>query len=214
MTGKRFALGDAAIDLVSGRVRAPDGDETELARPVRRGAFPADPACRVMLKVPPTGGGGVALRGCEIGVIGAGMGGLAAELCRWRGGALGSGYSSEPDVWARSEPASSSARTPSQCSRPLACAMRWRPRRARRRRWNCIGHHGGRLVARVPLGQATEARYGRPYWHLHRADLLAAMTEGVVEAGWRGIRLGSRVEAVETDGRGLRMRQARSSTWW
>ena len=30
MTGKRFALGDAAIDLAAGRVRAPDGTETEL----------------------------------------------------------------------------------------------------------------------------------------------------------------------------------------
>jgi TolB-like protein/DNA-binding winged helix-turn-helix (wHTH) protein len=30
MTGKRFALGDAAIDLAAGRVHAPDGTETEL----------------------------------------------------------------------------------------------------------------------------------------------------------------------------------------
>ena len=145
----------------------------------------------------------MALRGCEIGVIGAGIGGLAAALALARRGArvrvfeqaerlgeIGAGIQLGPNAVAVLEALGLRDAVATQASAPAAIELR--------------DHHGGRLVARVPLGQTTEARYGRPYWHLHRADLLAALTAGVVEAGVE-IRLGSRVEAVETDGRGLRI---------
>jgi 2-polyprenyl-6-methoxyphenol hydroxylase-like FAD-dependent oxidoreductase len=56
----------------------------------------------------------------------------------------------------------------------------------------------------LPLGQTTVEWYGQPYCHLHRADLLAALTAGVVEAGGE-IRLGTRIEAVMPDGGGVRI---------
>ena len=145
----------------------------------------------------------MALRGCEIGVIGAGIGGLAAALALARRGArvrvfeqaerlgeIGAGIQLGPNAVAVLEALGLRDAVATQASAPAAIELR--------------DHHGGRVVARVPLGQTTEARYGRPYWHLHRADLLAALTAGVVEVGVE-IRLGFRVEAVETDGRGLRI---------
>src|SRR5262245_43059985 len=37
----------------------------------------------------------------------------------------------------------------------------------------------GREVARIPLGAAAEARYGAPYWLIHRGDLQAALLAAV-----------------------------------
>ena len=33
-----------------------------------------------------------------------------------------------------------------------------------------LDHRSARVVARLPLGPTSIARYGRPYWHFHRAD--------------------------------------------
>ena len=44
----------------------------------------------------------------------------------------------------------------------------------------------GRIGARIyhaPLAQAAEARWGAPYLHVHRADLLAALADGARAAG-------------------------------
>jgi salicylate hydroxylase len=41
----------------------------------------------------------------------------------------------------------------------------------------------GRTVFRVPLGDRAEARWGAPYLHVHRADLLADLTEAARGAG-------------------------------
>jgi salicylate hydroxylase len=72
-------------------------------------------------------------------------------------------------------------------------------------------HRAGRLVARLPLGQAAVARYGRPYWHFHRADLVAVLAAGAVEAGVE-LALGRAVTAVEPDGAGVTLRTAEGET--
>src|SRR5262245_41794912 len=36
-----------------------------------------------------------------------------------------------------------------------------------------------RMLARAPLGAAAEARYGAPYWVIHRGDLQAVLLEAV-----------------------------------
>ena len=43
-----------------------------------------------------------------------------------------------------------------------------------------------RLVARLPLGDACVARYGRPYWQFHRADLLALLADAAARGRRRG----------------------------
>jgi len=63
----------------------------------------------------------------------------------------------------------------------------------------------GRTVGRVPLGQKCVARYGRPYWHFHRADLLEVLRSGAEAAGVE-LRLGSRVIATDQDTSGARLR--------
>jgi 2-polyprenyl-6-methoxyphenol hydroxylase-like FAD-dependent oxidoreductase len=52
----------------------------------------------------------------------------------------------------------------------------------------------GRVLARAPLGAATEARYGAPYWVIHRGDLQTALLEAVAATPDIALHLGSRVE--------------------
>jgi len=51
----------------------------------------------------------------------------------------------------------------------------------------------GALIYRAALGDAAEVRWGAPYLHVHRADLLAALSDGAYAAG-ADIRSGARVE--------------------
>ncbi|MEL6679181.1 MAG: FAD-dependent monooxygenase, partial [Pseudomonadota bacterium] len=44
-------------------------------------------------------------------------------------------------------------------------------------------HRRERLLMRVPLGDAYQARHGAPYLHIHRADLLHVLTEAAEGAG-------------------------------
>ena len=57
----------------------------------------------------------------------------------------------------------------------------------------------GRALMRMPLGAVAEARWGAPYLHIHRADLLACLTKAAEQAGV-SFALGSTVTAsVELD---------------
>jgi salicylate hydroxylase len=60
----------------------------------------------------------------------------------------------------------------------------------------------GRSVARVPLGLTAAARYGRPYWQFHRADLLGVLASHLGEAGVT-LRLGTRIARLEPEERGV-----------
>ncbi len=57
----------------------------------------------------------------------------------------------------------------------------------------------GRRVFSIPMGAAAVARYGAPYLHLHRADLLDILRQAAERAGVQ-LKLGSEVAAYE--GRG------------
>lgn len=52
-------------------------------------------------------------------------------------------------------------------------------------------------VVRIPLGDAVEARYGAPYWIVHRADLQAALLARVAQMPQIELRLGAAVEGVQ-----------------
>ncbi|HXF87212.1 MAG TPA: FAD-dependent monooxygenase [Xanthobacteraceae bacterium] len=43
----------------------------------------------------------------------------------------------------------------------------------------CIHAASGTRLARIPLGKLAAARYGAPYWVIHRADLQSALAEAV-----------------------------------
>jgi salicylate hydroxylase len=41
------------------------------------------------------------------------------------------------------------------------------------------GGYSGRMIAKTRMGERMEDRYGAPYWHIHRADLIAALAHTV-----------------------------------
>lgn len=143
------------------------------------------------------------LEGREIAVVGAGIGGLAAAIAlagrraRVRvfeqAGALGevgAGLQIAPNGVAVLETLGLRDAAEAVASQPEAVEL--------------VDRRGGRPVARVPLGQAIVARHGRPYWHLHRADLLGVLAAGAAEAGV-GLALGTRVTAVLPEAEGVRV---------
>ncbi|CAN7681388.1 FAD-dependent monooxygenase [Mesorhizobium sp. LjNodule214] len=58
-------------------------------------------------------------------------------------------------------------------------------------------------LARVPLGQAAESRWGAPYLVAHRADLQAALTAQVAERPGIDLVTGARVSSVATGPHGI-----------
>lgn len=147
----------------------------------------------------------MALAGCEIAVIGAGIGGLAAAtaLAQRRArvtvyeaapalGEVGAGIQVAPNGVAVLEALGMRDAVERVASLPEAVELR--------------DGRDGRRVARLALGAACVGRYGRPYWHLHRADLAAALADAAREAGV-ALRLGARVAEVagSSEGQALRV---------
>ncbi len=60
----------------------------------------------------------------------------------------------------------------------------------------------GREIARLPLAEAAAARYGAPYWAIHRGDLQAALASAVAQSAQIVVKLGMRVDdfAVHANG--------------
>jgi salicylate hydroxylase len=140
----------------------------------------------------------MALTGTEIVVVGAGIGGLAAALALAQRGArvtvlerapelreVGAGLQVGPNGVAVLEALGLRDAAEDHASLPEAILLR--------------DYRDGRTVARVPLGRECVARYGRPYWQFHRADLLALLANGARQAGVT-LRLGAPVTGVETTG--------------
>lgn len=63
----------------------------------------------------------------------------------------------------------------------------------------------GRVIAHRPLGDVSEARYGAPYYQVHRADLVQLLLDAVRE---RGIPVegGQPCSGIEMDGDGVALR--------
>lgn len=145
----------------------------------------------------------MAVSGREIAVIGAGVGGLAAALALARRGArvtvfeaaaglaeVGAGVQIGPNGVAVLEALGLRGAAEAVASLPEAIELR--------------DHRAGRLVARLPLGRTCVARYGRPYWQMHRADLIAVLAQGAAEAGV-ALETARRVAGVEATGAGVRL---------
>jgi salicylate hydroxylase len=61
----------------------------------------------------------------------------------------------------------------------------------------------GREIARLPLGEAAAARYGTPYWAIHRGDLQAVLAAAVAQRPEITVKLGMRVEDHAVHARGV-----------
>jgi salicylate hydroxylase len=66
-----------------------------------------------------------------------------------------------------------------------------------------------REIVRIPLGREVEARYGAPYWVIHRADLQAGLIEALEGTSDFVLRLSSKVEDYAAHAHGLTV-QARA----
>jgi salicylate hydroxylase len=114
----------------------------------------------------------------SVAVIGGGIGGLAAALSLLRAGIdvevfeqaaafgeIGAGIQIGPNaarILHRLVPA------------PALTAQAVRPLAVHQRRWD-----DGRMLQQAPLGDAVEQAFGAPYYHFHRADLLAALASAL-----------------------------------
>lgn len=140
------------------------------------------------------------LEGRQVAVVGAGIGGLAAAIAlagrraRVRVfeaapalGEVGAGLQIAPNGVAVLEALGLRDAAEQVASRPEAIELR--------------DFRDGRLVARVPLGDAIVARHGRPYWQFHRADLLAVLAQAAADLGVE-INTGRRVSGVTPAGPG------------
>ena len=72
-------------------------------------------------------------------------------------------------------------------------AVASRPAVAEVRHWR-----RGRLISATPLGDAARVRYGFPYYHLHRADLLAVLLDAVAGEPLIDLHPAAPVDAIRT----------------
>jgi salicylate hydroxylase len=66
--------------------------------------------------------------------------------------------------------------------------------------------HSGRKIATLPLGATLSARYGAPYWVIHRADLQKVLLEAVAAEPRITLTLGAKVDDFALDAAGVRAR--------
>jgi salicylate hydroxylase len=137
-------------------------------------------------------------------VVGAGIGGLAAAICARRLGLDVTVYEQADElreVGAGIQLAPNATRILHGLglAEPLA-RVAARPAAAVLRRWD-----DGRQLWSQPLGDAIEGRFGAPYYHLYRPDLLAVLGAALPADA---VRLGHRVVAIEDGPAGIALRFA------
>lgn len=139
----------------------------------------------------------MALSDWRIGIIGGGIGGIAAALALARHGAgavevfetapalaeVGAGLQISPNGVRVLEALGLGPAAAAVASAPDAVQL--------------LDHANGRPVARVPLGETARRRYGEPYWQFHRADLLSVLAEAARGSGVN-LRTGARAEVTGT----------------
>ncbi|WP_339949422.1 FAD-dependent monooxygenase [uncultured Albimonas sp.] len=132
------------------------------------------------------------VRRLDIVVVGAGVAGLACAAALGRAGhsvtvveqapaltEVGAGLQLSPNAVRALDWIGAGEAVRALAARPEAVELRL--------------HRSASVVYRMALGRAAETRWGAPYLHLHRADLLCAL-EGAARAQGAQIRLGLRAE--------------------
>ncbi|MBL8359218.1 MAG: 3-hydroxybenzoate 6-monooxygenase [Rubrivivax sp.] len=66
----------------------------------------------------------------------------------------------------------------------------------------------GRLVGRIPTGEAFRRRFGNPYAVIHRVDVHTSLLEGAQETGRIEFRTSTAVQRVEQDAHGVTVHSA------
>jgi salicylate hydroxylase len=134
-------------------------------------------------------------------IAGAGIGGLTAALALAR-----AGYRSVVlEQAARLEEAGAGIQLSPNATRiliALGLSDRLRPRVIAPEAIRVLEGRSGRPIARIPLDHA-EARYGAPYWVIHRADLQDILATAADESTDIELHLGARVEDFALHSHGI-----------
>ena len=132
-------------------------------------------------------------------VIGAGIGGMAAAIALCRAGLKVSLFEqtvAQGEVGAGIQISPNASRLLGRYGLGDAMArVAVRPSAIVFRRWQ-----DGRVLGREELGDSIEGQYGAPYYHFHRADLIALLAEAF---GPKDIKLGRRLVDIEQDESGV-----------
>jgi salicylate hydroxylase len=134
-------------------------------------------------------------------IAGAGIGGLTAALALARAGYRSVVLEQAP----RLEEAGAGIQLSPNATRiliALGLGDRLRPRAVAPEAIRVIEGRSGRDIVRVPLTGA-EARYGAPYWVIHRADLQEVLATAVDENADIDLHLGARVEDFALHSHGI-----------
>ena len=129
-------------------------------------------------------------------VIGGGLGGTAAALSLLRAGFAVHLFEQAPtlaEIGAGIQISPNASRILHRLVPEAALAAKAvRPLAVHQRRWD-----DGRTLQRAPIGDAVAEAYGAPYYHFHRADLLAALAAALPA---ERVHLGHRFDTFEERG--------------
>jgi len=138
-------------------------------------------------------------------IAGGGVGGLAAALCLARAGAdtvvfeqadspaeIGAGVQLSPNATRILRELGALGELQAFACEPESLVLR--------------EGRTGRKVFSLPVGAAARARYGAPYLHVHRRDLVEVLRRAAAAEPRIRLCYSSRVEAVAEDGAGVRIR--------
>lgn len=129
-------------------------------------------------------------------IVGAGIGGLTASLCLARCGFEVEVYEQADvigEVGAGLQLSPNSSRVMHYLGlEPAIAAAAFLPQAAEIRHWK-----SGKLLSSTPFGDSALARYGAPYYHIHRADLIAALLQVASEHAKIQINTATKIQGFE-----------------
>lgn len=144
-------------------------------------------------------------------VIGGGIGGVTAALCLRAQGIdvelferadtlseVGAGIQLSPNGMKVLARLGLDARAEAMAFRPEALEMR-------------LGTSGTQVFS-IPMGEGARARYGAPYLHIHRADLMALLSDALAATAPGAVHLGRHLTGLDQDADRVTARFADGST--